>query len=233
MRYIKKQERSEAAQLLNDWIERRIAAEQNLLYVDFDKKKELNEHLRLEQRGVCCYCQQRITHYQDDNDGGSHNEHLIPENGEPDSLENQVVYNNLYAACNYSSGRSKRDEYCAISKHNKPITPFIQRTDCDKYFKYNLNGEILPTGPYNTIAEFKEHIDDLTDDQKDAYNTICILNLNHNSIKQLRKGDQEKLFGILNSMTKRQVEAKIQIINNTDQYPRFIDMLLYYMKQKK
>jgi conserved hypothetical protein TIGR02646 len=233
MRYIKKRALSESAELLNDWIRRRNAAGQNLLYVHFDKKKELNDNLRSEQKGICCYCQQKIAHYQGDNYGGSHNEHLIPENGEYGREDLQVDYNNLYASCNYSKGKSKDDQHCGEAKHDNLITAFIQRVDCDKHFKYNVIGEILPSGPYKTYDEYKERYDDLTGDQRDAYDTIQTLNLNHESIKHLRKGDQKELFKILGGKTREQVKTYILTINTKDQYPRFIDMLLYYMKQKE
>nr|WP_321377910.1 retron system putative HNH endonuclease [uncultured Bacteroides sp.] len=233
MRYIKKRVGSEAAELLKTWIKRRKAAGQNLLYVDFDKKKELNDNLRSEQKGICCYCQQKITHYQGDNNGGSHNEHLIPENGEYGRQDLQVVHHNLYASCNYSKGKCKGDQHCGEAKHDKLIAAFIKRIDCDKYFKYNVIGEILPSGPYNSHQEYEEHYGDLTNDQRDAYDTIQTLNLNHESIKQLRKGDQKELFKILGGKTREQVRTYIQTINTKDQYPRFIDMLLYYMKQKQ
>lgn len=233
MRHIKKNKNSEAIVLLNDWKEERKQAGQNLLYDDFNKKTELNEILRTEQGGICCYCQQRITHYQENNDEGSHNEHLIPQNGPDGQPELQAEYANLYACCNYSKGREKNKQHCGEAKGDNVIANFIQHINCDKNFKYNTLGEILPQGSFKTLSEFEKNQSLLTDKQQEALKTIKILNLNQHSLTEERKKDQTGLFQMLNRLTKQQVTAKIQIFNTQKPHTRFIDMLLYYMKQKK
>ena len=55
MRYIKKKNNSQASILLQNWIKERKKAKQSILYIDFDKKEELNGYLRSEQKGICCY----------------------------------------------------------------------------------------------------------------------------------------------------------------------------------
>lgn len=64
--------------IITDYCRMRHIANQQITYEDFDQKEELNNILRADQKNICCYCQQRIDHYQNKNVGGSHNEHLVP-----------------------------------------------------------------------------------------------------------------------------------------------------------
>ena len=73
MRYIKKRH---TPQYLTQWKNERIEAGQKLYYNEFNYKPKLNDDLREDQHYICCYCQQIITHYQGDKDGGSNNERL-------------------------------------------------------------------------------------------------------------------------------------------------------------
>ena len=234
MRYIKKKNNSQASILLQNWIKERKKAKQSILYIDFDKKEELNGYLRSEQKGICCYCQQPITHFQKDNYEGSHNEHFIPENGINGRPDLQMEYMNIYASCNYSKGKKPSDQHCGEAKHDSPIdTNFLDKVSCHSYFKYNTIGEIVPSCPFQTIKDCEINHSKLTPIQQEAFKTIKILNLNQASLVLLRKKDLTELFKILNRFSKEQVNAQIQKLNNLDTFPRFIDMLLYYMKQKK
>jgi uncharacterized protein (TIGR02646 family) len=234
MRYIKKDiHHSGAAALLDSWKKERKRANQNLLYDEFDNKEKLNEILREEQGGICCYCQQKIIHYHGNNNGGSHNEHLIPQNGEHGREDIQTEYTNLYACCNYSKGREERNQHCGEAKRDKIIANFIQRKNCNKYFKYNSLGEIIPQGPFKTLLEFEENQSSLTADQRDALKAIKTLNLNQTGLVEERKKDQTMLFKILNQLTKQQIAAKIQLFNTQKPYIRFIDMYLILYESKE
>ena len=48
-----------------------------------------------------------------------------------------------------------------------------------------------------------------------------------------RKGDLFSFISIINDLTKEEVQRTIANWKNDDQYFRFIDMLLYFMKKKK
>ncbi|GHT03610.1 hypothetical protein FACS189440_06560 [Bacteroidia bacterium] len=229
MRYIHKNINSKAFSLLNSWNRLRKQAEQKLSYNDFNSKSLLNEILREEQGGICCYCQQRISHFQGANIEGSHNEHLLPQTSYVDI---QTEYRNLFACCNYSQGMKKTQQHCGEAKHDDVIYDFIKWVDCNTQFKYNSLGEITPQGSYNTIDEFNKNETHLTSKQKEALKAIKILNLNQNSLVDERRKDQTALFAILTKLTKQQVQAQIQVFNQKP-YQRFVDMLLYYMKQKK
>jgi uncharacterized protein (TIGR02646 family) len=234
VRYIHNNINSPAVALLNDWNKLRKQVGQKLSYNDFNNKPLLNDILREEQGGICCYCQQKINHYQGTNIESSHNEHLFPEKGKNNTKkERQTEYVNLYACCNYSKGMKKSQQHCGEAKHDEVIYEFVKWVDCNTHFKYNSKGEITPQGSYNTLDEFEANESNLTFKQKEALNAIKILNLNQSSLVQKRKKEQTVLFEILTKLTKSQVKEKIQEFNNERPYKQFVDMLLYYMKQKK
>jgi uncharacterized protein (TIGR02646 family) len=233
MRFIGKNIYANAATLLNDWNQLRKQANQALVYDDFNNKTKLNEFLREEQGDICCYCQQKISHYQGNNNEGSHNEHLLPQNGKHARLDLQTQHRNIYACCNYSKGTQKSQQYCGEAKHDEIVYDFLKWVDCSSQFKYNTLGEITPQGSYYTMAEFEVNVAKLTPKQQEALKTIQILNLNQDSLKIERKKDQTQMIHLLNKLTKQQIQEKIQIFNSQKPYMRFIDMLLYYMKQKK
>ena len=92
------------------WKASRTAAGQNHAYDEFDHKQQINDDLREDQHHICCYCQQKITHFQGNNKGGSHNEHLVPENGPHGNYALQVDYSNLFACCNTTIGMGKKEK---------------------------------------------------------------------------------------------------------------------------
>ncbi|MBQ4035014.1 MAG: hypothetical protein II623_06100, partial [Paludibacteraceae bacterium] len=67
----------------------------------------------------------------------------------------------------------------------------------------------------------------------EAYNTIKTLNLNCHFLVDDRRGDIVKLISILNSKDNASVVQMMSDFESRATYPRYIDMLLYYMKRKK
>lgn len=226
MRYIVKN--SEPC-FMTDWKRRRAEAGQELKYGDFDKKKELNDLLRLEQHHVCCYCQKKLTHFQGEKIGGAHNEHLVPQ---VDNSDIQMDYTNIYACCVESQGNSRDKQHCGESKGRKSIRLFIQDRNCSEYFKYNIIGEILPNGKYNTWSEYQENKLYLTGDIKDAYDAICVLNLNCHSLVEDRKGDCAMFLKVLSGKSVEWINDRIDSMQAEECFERYIDMLLYYMRKR-
>ena len=222
MRYI---EKGETPQYITDWITLRKSADQSLDYDEFNQKNRLNEDLRKEQHGLCCYCQKRIDHFQGDIKTGAHNEHLIPQSG---STPDQMNYNNIYACCIESKGEKKRShqQHCGESKGKKFIRPFIQEENCVAYFRYNSLGEIIPNGTYGRFVEYEEHIADLNDDEKDALACIQTLNLNCLSLRSEREKAYIDLIEICNIIGKDAVRTRLKQLLSTDTYPEFVELLL-------
>ena len=179
MRYITK---GEEPAYMTAWKEARIAAGQSLQYDEFDKKKELNEDLRIEQHHICCYCQRSIDHYQGDKIGGAHNEHLIPEKGPYGDYEKQMDYGNIYACCIDSQGLHRL------------------------------------------------HKNELPEEQRRAFDAIETLNLNCHSLREDRREDLYRLLSILPRRSKEEIQRKIDEFTAGERYPRYISMLLYYMR---
>jgi uncharacterized protein (TIGR02646 family) len=230
MRYIHKNIYSKAHKLLEDWNRLRVIAGQKLAYDEFEHKKKLNDLLIEEQGGICCYCQQKITELRRTRSSGdAHNEHLIPQSARKDL---QTNHGNIFACCCFSSGFSKDLQYCGEAKKEKRIYDFIKWVDCNCCFKYNIEGEIIPEGSYRSFEEFSINMESLTFKQKKALEIIETLNLNAVSLKEERKKDIIALIKMLNKLSKEEVQEKIKEFKVKPHF-RFVDMLLYYMKQKK
>ena len=233
MRYIIKRP---SPSYIADWKATRVAAAQNLAYEEFDHKRQLNDDLREDQHHICCYCQQKITHFHGDNKSGSHNEHLVPENGPYGNFALQMEYSNLFACCNTTAGMGKKEKskrHCGDAKGDKPIRGFIKETRCSEHFKYNNLGEIIPNGSYRMFEEYKANRTTLTKDELDALEMLEVLNLNSTLLVNDRKKDFDRMLRILMRIPKATIDSKMIEFESNTHYPRYIDMLLYYMRMKK
>jgi uncharacterized protein (TIGR02646 family) len=229
MRYIKK---GKAPSVVIDYISLRTSAGQIASYSDFKNKEALNNLLRAEQGGICCYCMQRIDHYKGTNEAGSHNEHLVPQQGPHGDPNLQMDYGNMYACCNYTKGYPVKDTFCGEHKADNPITNFIQKRDCREYFKYNILGEILPNGLLEKEEEYLAHEASLPTNQRNALNTIITLNLNQAVLKKRR---QDIILGFIKqvlAMSPGQAQTKIQQINNSPRLIPFVETVIFYLKKR-
>lgn len=227
MRYI---EKGDTPQYITDWIALRKSANQSLDYDEFNQKSKLNEDLRKEQHGLCCYCQKRIDHFQGDKETGAHNEHLIPQSG---SKPDQMNYRNIYACCIASVGEKKNShqQHCGESKGEKKIRPFIQEENCVAYFRYNSLGEIIPNGKYGRFEEYEEHIAELSNDEKEALACIQTLNLNCLSLKSERENIYRSFLESCMKQGTEVVKNKLYQKLSEPVYPEFIELLLQIAKK--
>lgn len=230
MRFI---EKSDEPAYLTSYKQAQLQAGLSVSYKGFREKTDLNDLLRVEQHHICCYCQQRLTHYNSNKEGAAHNEHLIPQCTDPGDGSIELNYHNIYACCMDSKGQSEKHQHCGESKHKSQIRAFIQERTCSVYFKYNISGEILPNGSYSNWNDYVSNAKTLLGDVKDAYNTINTLNLNCNRLVTDRKNDITTLISIISRCTKQEVDDAIVQWESEMYYFRFIDILLYYMKMKK
>lgn len=228
MRYIQKDEEPD---FMLEWKRLRLFAGQSLSYSDFNEKRRLNDLLRNEQHGICCYCEKPIDHFMMSKERGAHNEHLIPEKGEYGDFSEQMDYYNIFACCIESSGRKKDSQHCGESKHDLLIYPFLQDVNCKQYFKYNVLGEIIPNGSYNTWTEYIQNEDKLEPLSQCAVEAIKILNLNCNSLVTDRKDDIDTIMRITISWDKKRKDIQISHWEHSSQFPRFIDMLEWFLKR--
>jgi uncharacterized protein (TIGR02646 family) len=110
------------------------------------EKTETHNALLIEQGYLCCYCGRRIDRQS------SHIEHFKPRKNYP---ELALQYDNLLASCpgypeenSASLGSKPIQEHCGQKKgawydHNLTVSPLIE--NCEDYFRYTRDGQILPT----------------------------------------------------------------------------------------
>jgi len=204
-------------------------AGQVISYADFPNAQQLNDILREEQNSICCYCMQAINHFQDGNEAGSHNEHLVPQHGIYGNVALQMEYTNIYACCNYTKDFPDEDSYCGWHKHDGWITNFIQQRNCRSFFKYNSIGEILPNGVFETEEEYRLNKLILPQGQSDALKAIEVLNLNQAVLKKRRFDLIQTIFLVIRNLSLQQAQAKIQRMLNLNPLPPFVEVNIYYL----
>lgn len=231
MRYIHKQ--SEPV-IMKEWKAVQKKEGLSVRYDIFPHKGALNEILRPEQHGICCYCQRRIDHYQRPLTNGCHNEHLYPENRPDDalSLDRQMDYDNIFACCIDSRGQEPSKQYCGEAKANSLIPELIKDTHCSEYFRYNNIGEIIPNGEYLQWAEYVKHSDSLTGKIADAYECIKVLNLNTTSLVLLRNEVRERFMTIVKHFDVIKLKEFINSYQSAPTYQELLDLKLQLMRQR-
>lgn len=210
------------------------------LYRHYSYKRQLNEELRSEQHYICCYCQRSIKHFYDPTKGGigaikyegSRNEHLYPESGHPNSVALQVDYNNLYACCVDSMGHKEYEKhlrYCDVAKDNNLVPELINLindVNCSTYFRYTLEGEIIPNGQYNSWNEYLKNAKVLSQDLKDALTCIYVLNLNCVTLVADRIQCITALTTILGGKSKSELTQIKKNMISSPSYPSYIDLCI-------
>lgn len=240
MRYIKKREEPD---FHTRWVEHSRQHGGTPLYKNYKPKKELNDCLRAEQHNICCYCQRPIDHFYEPSrrgegavrEKGSRNEHLYPENNHPDSIARQVDYNNLYACCVDSMGHKEFEKhlrYCDVAKDNEIIPELITEPDCETYFRYTLEGEIIPNGEFKTWGEYVECAAALPVKLNEARTCIRVLNLNCVTLVEERKQCISEFVGFAKDMSADELrELKARWLSSPS-YPAFISLLIQLIDKK-
>lgn len=85
-------------------------------------KQDVREALVAEQRGVCCYCNDRIA----PTEAGMHIEHRVPQHGEHGDPTRDLDWTNLLAACPGAIpnplGKGPRVLHCDAAKGHTPMS---------------------------------------------------------------------------------------------------------------
>lgn len=204
MKYIQKENEPEE---FTDWKEAQRAIGVNCDYKSLQnpEKRSLHTALVREQGYLCCYCCQRIARET------SHIEHLEPQS--ETETERSIDYSNLLASC----GRDPNwPPHCGNQKGNNfiPIYPLME--NCEAFFKYSGDGEILPT--------------DDPDGKEAAETTIETLQLNHYDLRQGRIEAIDVWIGI----SEEEAQLVFQEFHQRDaegKYQPFCPAVLYYFKE--
>ncbi len=194
-------------------------------YGDMDKD-DLRRSLLEEQGHLCCYCMNRI------GAGVSRIEHFLPQHT---FREEELNYSNLFLACSVSEGLPPSQQHCDIIKGDKLIPKYISHPRCSAYFRYNLDGEILPFGSYTSIKSCVKNLDRLNAEQKTVLATIELLNLNTERLESQRKSVICELFKRLGGLGKDRIEQEIQEYENKDddgKFKSFCEVVLHFLNER-
>ncbi|RLC07465.1 MAG: TIGR02646 family protein [Deltaproteobacteria bacterium] len=194
-------------------------------YRELDKD-DLRRSLLEEQGHLCCYCMRRIRA------GLSRIEHFLPQHM---FKEEELNCSNLFLACSVSEGLPPSQQHCDIIKGDKLIPKYILHPCCSAYFRYNLDGEILPFGSHTSIKSCARNFDRLNAEQKTVFATIELLNLNTERLKSQRKSIIYEIIKRLDRVEKERIEQEIQKYENKDndgKFKRFCEVVLYFLNER-
>ena len=191
--------------------------------------QEVKAYLENEQRGLCCYCMQRVTA------SNCNVEHFLPQSIFP---EYQTDYYNLYLACRYSHGKPKSEQYCDIRKSDSLIAKILNYRlatgeTCQNLFQYSeIDGLILPKhSNHKTIKAFTADFTKLSDIQKEVLSAIEILNLNAIELKEARRKFITNIKPTIDNAARRNVEA-MKTDYETAQNKKFAGVALYFINER-
>ncbi len=110
--------------------------------INSEDKQRLRESLVAEQRGLCCYCMQRITAKL----GAMKVEHW---QSQTDFPERQLDYTNLLAACLGGEGKPQKFQNCDTRKLELSLSmnPANVEHDVERILHYDKDGTIRSTDP--------------------------------------------------------------------------------------
>ncbi len=182
-------------------------------YDNYPEKNELRDSLVTEQRGICCYCMQRIRPNSED----MKIEHWYSQDLYPDR---QIDYSNLLGACLGGEGQVAKMHHCDTKKGNRDLT-------------YN------PANPLHDVEGSLHFLGDGTIESIDAQfdreiNTV--LNLNQSLLVKNRKAVLESLRqGLIQKKPSNADilrELKKWNGDNGEDLEPFCQVIVYYLRKK-
>jgi uncharacterized protein (TIGR02646 family) len=187
----------------------------NTGYDNYAEKDDLRESLVNEQRGICCYCMQRIY---------PNLEHMKIEHNRSQSPnkfpQKQLDYGNLLGACLGGTGKPRRDQHCDTRKGDDDISfnPADPANNVERLFKFPGSGRIEANDP-----QLQSEIDN-------------ILNLNHPRLVNNRKAMIDSFTQLLRSGKARNVDFSKHLANwegkDGGQLDPFCQVIVYYLRKK-
>lgn len=191
--------------------------------------QEIKVYLENEQRGLCCYCMQRVTA------NNCNVEHFLSQSMFP---EYQTDYYNLYLACRYSHGKSKSAQYCDIRKGDSLIAKFLSYRlatgeTCHNLFQYaEIDGSILPEHPkHKNINDFIANFMNLSDIQKEVLSAIEILNLNATELKEARRKFITNIKPTIDAANRTELQ-RMKVDYETSLNKKFAGVALYFINER-
>lgn len=135
------------------------------------EKAELHRALLAEQRGLCCYCCDRV------GEADSHVEHLVARITSP---ARTFQYSNLLASCNGPA-------HCGHVRNAEPVPVSPLSKECERAFVFSADGRVRPRADAKSAPV--QH--------GDARRTIAVLRLDCKRLQALRRG---QIRGVVNEI---------------------------------
>jgi uncharacterized protein (TIGR02646 family) len=104
-------------------------------FENYPAKQDLRERLCNEQKGLCCYCMNRIRPTYD----GMKIEHWRPQSDYPDEA---LAYGNLLGACDGGRQQPIRQQHCDTFKGNRKLSRNPARDAVEERISYAPDGTI-------------------------------------------------------------------------------------------
>jgi uncharacterized protein (TIGR02646 family) len=181
-------------------------------------KQQVQHHLISEQGHICCYCGERII------SSDSHIEHFQPQTEYPDL---ELDYFNLLASCQQKI-KPKEPRHCGMGKGDwfdakLLVSPLI--ADCEDFFEYAVDGQILPSKELGKLAAAAE--------------TIDRLHLNIPKLQATRSSTIDSIYndpGLELPLSDEEIDKLIHYYSHIDEdgkYQPYCQSILYVLKQEK
>lgn len=225
MRFI---EKTSSPASLETWKTTRKATGQSCTYGDLSgqPQTDLKTQLLLEQKNLCCYCQQIISN------GSSTIEHFLPQ---AKFKLHEVDYLNLHLVCTCSRGLKGANRYCDVSKGNDLVVNAILHPDCESFFRFTANGEILPNDyTFKNFSDFKKNLGKLSIQNQAIVHMINVLNLNSIDLVTKRKKTTKDIFKVIDKLdTVVKIDAYLAKEDAKTSSSRFPSLIKYYLITKR
>jgi len=223
MRFIRKSRLE--PQLLTDLKQRLITERKNFSFDELRNpdKKNFRAMLIVEQKYLCCYCEQEIE---------NHPLRVVIEHFLPQSKFNvqELDYFNLHLSCTQSNN------HCDTVKKDELIVNLLLHPDCASFFKYMPTGEILPnTHEYKSFSDFKANIASLQLRFQAVVHLITVLDLNNLQLVSERKKTFHDLISVKDTQfdTLDKIEDYLEKQSNKAKSSRFPSLVEYLLNKQK
>ncbi|MEB3826285.1 retron system putative HNH endonuclease [Phormidium sp. CCY1219] len=204
MKYIKKGNEPEE---FTQWKEAQRESGVNCDYKSLQNPQKglLHAALLSEQGYICCYCCQRV------DSTTSYLEHLEPQSETDPDLA--LDYTNLLASCGRDPNWLNR---CGKKKGNRHISVSPLMVNCEAFFRYSGDGEMLPT--------------EESEKTEAVATTIDIFGLNDYDLRQARMEAIDIWIGITETEAQL-VDRDFQQRDDDGKYQPFCPAVLYYLQE--
>lgn len=180
-------------------------------YDNYAAKDDLRWSLTTEQRGICCYCMQRIR----PTDSAMKIEHWQCQSRYPDR---RLDYSNLLSACRGGEGKRPYDQHCDTRKADSDLTYCPASHNVEVRIRYLGDGRIE------------------TDDGQLHSELENILNLNDSLLVKNRKGVLDAFRDRLQRESATTADLRRELANwngdNGGTLNPFCQVVVYYLRKK-